>query len=158
MSNSDKDNKTSNVNIRPLSANDASSWRKLYKAYADFYHVPMSDEILDQTWIWLLDRAHPLEALVATQTDGVLVGLAHYRPFPKPLLGKDAGFLDDLFVNPDQRGSGIGRALLNGLKEIARERGWPLVRWITAQDNAVARQLYDDVATSTTWVTYDLKP
>ena len=41
---------------------------------------------------------------------------------------------------------------------LARERGWSVVRWITAEDNATAQRLYDRHATRTPWVTYDLTP
>ncbi len=55
-------------------------------------------------------------------------------------------------------GRGVGRQLIEHLATIARERGWPSIRWITATDNATARRLYDDVAEATHWVTYELKP
>ena len=54
------------------------------------------------------------------------------------------------------RGRGVGRALINRLAELARERGAAKVRWVTAADNATAQRLYDDVAERTDWVTYDL--
>lgn len=149
---------SANVEIRPTSSGDSAAWRNLYRGYADFYRTPMSDAILDRTWAWLRDPAHPLEGLVAATPDGALVGLAHFRPQPKPLLGRDAGFLDDLFVDPSRRGLGVGRLLIARVAAIARERGWPSVRWITASDNLTARRLYDDVATAASWVTYDLKP
>ena len=38
-----------------------------------------------------------------------------------------------------------------------RARGWGVIRWITGEDNTRARALYDRVAESTRWVTYDLK-
>lgn len=84
------------------------------------------------------------------------MGLAHYRAFPEPLLGKELGFLDDLFVPPAHRGQGVGRQLIEAVAAIARQRGWPVLRWITAQDNAAARSLYDQLAQTTAWVTYDL--
>ena len=126
--------------------------------YASFYKREITDAILDQTWAWLLDPSHPLEGLVATVDGGELVGLAHYRAQPKPLQGEDAGFLDDLFVDPERRGHGIVRQLIAQIGEIARERNWASVRWITAADNTTARRLYDDIAVATQWVTYELKP
>ncbi|MEG1770006.1 MAG: GNAT family N-acetyltransferase, partial [Comamonas sp.] len=84
------------------------------------------------------------------------VGLAHFRAFPEPLLGQELGFLDDLFVPLAHRGQGTGRKLIEAVAAIARQRGWPVLRWITAQDNAAARRLYDQMARATPWVTYDL--
>ena len=145
------------ITIRAITPTDWPQWAELYRAYAAFYDAPMSDEILARTWSWLLADEHPQEALVAQLANGSLVGLAHFRPFPKPMLGQDAGFLDDLFVAPALRGQGIGRGLIAAVASVAQARGWPLVRWITAPDNAQARQLYDGLAQATSWLTYDLK-
>ena len=144
--------------IRAAEPVDRPGWRELFRQYGEFYRTPVDDDVLDRVWNWLLDAGHPLNAILAVAPDGTLVGLAHYRAFPETLLGRDAGFLDDLFVPPAQRGKGVGRSLINGVTKIATARGWPFVRWITAEDNASARRLYDDVAARTPWVTYDLTP
>ena len=142
--------------IRPLEMRDRASWSDLYRAYADFYQSPMSDTILDRSWSWLMDPNHPVEGLVAETEDRRLLGLAHFRAYPDPLIGMDIGFLDDLFVAHGQRGSGIGRSLILGVTAKGKERGWPVVRWITADTNAQARHLYDKLASVTSWVTYEL--
>lgn len=142
--------------IRPAEPVDALAWRELYRQYGEFYQTPMDEDVLDRVWNWLLDTGHPLNAILAIAPDNAMAGLAHYRAFPEALLGRDAGFLDDLFVSPAQRGKGVGRSLIKGVAKIAKARGWPFVRWITAEDNASARRLYDDVAAKTRWVTYDL--
>lgn len=145
------------MTVRPVRPHDATDWRVLYRGYAEFYQVPMNDRILDTTWSWLLDPAHPLEGLIALRGSQP-VGLAHYRAQPKPLLGEDAGFLDDLFVQPEHRGAGAARLLIDSVAAVARERGWSTVRWITAEDNDRARRLYDRLARATHWVTYELRP
>ncbi len=145
------------ISVRPVQPGDEAGWRRLYAGYADFYRVGMNDSILATTWAWLQDGDHPLEGLIAFR-DGQPVGLAHFRAQPKPLLGQDAGFLDDLFVDPASRGAGVARLLIDEVASIARDRGWSSVRWITAEDNATARRLYDGVSTVTSWVTYELKP
>lgn len=144
------------MQIRDLQPQDRDDWERLYRQYAEFYKEPMNEDILARTWSWLLDAQHPLQGKVVATANGALLGLAHYRSFPEPLLGKDAGFLDDLFVSPDQRGSGLGRRLIEAVAQAGKEQGWPFLRWITAQDNAQARRLYDGLAQATAWVTYDL--
>ncbi|WP_321291254.1 GNAT family N-acetyltransferase, partial [Alcaligenes phenolicus] len=124
------------MQIRDLQPQDRDDWERLYRQYAEFYKEPMNEDILARTWSWLLDAQHPLQGKVVATANGALLGLAHYRPFPEPLLGKDAGFLDDLFVSPDQRGSGLGRRLIEAVAQAGKEQGWPFLRWITAQDNA----------------------
>lgn len=140
--------------VRPVAERDRERWAELYRAYAAFYEVPAPD--LDRLWHRLTVEAE-FEGLVA-ERDGEVVGLAHVRPFGRPLEGDTAGFLDDLFVDPTQRGGGVGAALLDHLAELAGERGWGAVTWITGADNSVARRLYDGRAEAQSWVTYDMTP
>ena len=103
--------------IRKLNKNDKDQWEKLYINYADFYKVEMNDKILQIVWNWLHDKNHEVEGLVY-EIDGNIVGLAHYRRMPRPLMGQDIGFLDDLFIDPDHRGKRIGEKIFNELKSI----------------------------------------
>lgn len=137
---------------------DKAAWRVLYNGYAEFYKVPMTDQIADTVWGWIHDPAHEVNALVAKDGDGRLVGLAHYRQMARPLAGAMAGFLDDLFVARDSRGSGVADALIARLTEIGRERKWQVIRWITAENNFRGRSFYDRCATKTHWLTYEIRP
>ncbi len=143
--------------VRPVAAGDHDRWRTLYAAYAAFYRVDQSDEQAERTWGWLLDPAHEVEGLVVVDEDGRVAGLAHVRPFARPLSATVGGFLDDLFVDPASRGGRVADALISRVAEIGRERGWSVVRWITADDNYRARGVYDRLARRTMWVTYDIK-
>lgn len=140
--------------IEPPREGDKAAWRRLYDGYAAFYKVPMDDAKADTVWGWITSDSPVLDGLVARADDGALIGLAHFRDMPSPLRGAVAGFLDDLYVDPDYRGSGAARALLEAVEAEGRKRGWPFYRWITADDNYRARGLYDRVATRTMWVTY----
>ncbi|MEZ7812835.1 MAG: GNAT family N-acetyltransferase [Paracoccaceae bacterium] len=143
--------------IRVVKPIDRPEWDVLYQGYADFYKATQTTQMRDQVWSWLLDPAVSSQGLVALNGRGRLVGLAHYRAFARPLSATMGGFLDDLFVDPAARGARVGDALIAALSEIALARGWSVLRWITADDNARARSLYDRVATQTKWVTYDIK-
>jgi GNAT superfamily N-acetyltransferase len=145
------------MQIRKPNAADRAAWGTLYSGYAGFYGVEQTEAMRDRVWNWIHDPAHETEALVA-ENGGKLVGLAHFRRFARPLSASTGGFLDDLFVDPQARGSGAARALIEALAEEGRARGWSMIRWITADDNARARGLYDKMAVATRWVTYDLKP
>jgi GNAT superfamily N-acetyltransferase len=144
------------VEIRAVRASDKAEWAALYAGYAAFYKVEQTEAMRETVWGWLMDSGHSTEGLVA-EIDGVVVGLAHFRPFARPLSASVGGFLDDLFVGPAARGSGAAEALITELKAVARSRGWTVLRWITAEDNYRARGLYDRVAERTKWVTYDIK-
>jgi len=142
--------------IRKIQPKDKKQWEKLYKGYADFYKVEMSNKILQTVWNWLCDKKHEVNGVVY-EVDGNIVGFAHYRRMPRPLRGQDIGFLDDLFVDPKYRGQKIGEKLINKMKEISKFKGWNLVRWLTHDDNIRAKSLYDRVAKKTNWDVYELK-
>jgi GNAT superfamily N-acetyltransferase len=146
------------VTVRPVRAEDHLRWRDLYAGYAAFYRVAQSDEQANRVWDWLHDPSQEVAGLVAVDASDRPIGLAHYRAFPRPLTATIGGFLDDLFVDPAERGTGAADALLAALADIAAERGWSVIRWITAEDNYRARGVYDRHATRTGWVTYDMQP
>ncbi len=132
-----------NFRISFVTENDKAQWRVLFNGYADFYSVPMDDATAERVWAWLLDPGHVLEGLVARDEGGAIVGLAHVRACPRPLGGCDIGFLDDLYVLPEARGSGAADALFEALRALAAERGWPALRWITQHFNERGRAFYD---------------
>jgi ribosomal protein S18 acetylase RimI-like enzyme len=145
---------TAPVRVRPVRVGDEVAWRRLFTAYREFYDLTPDETVVDRVWAWLQDEEVEVRGLVAEQ-DGAVVGIAHHRRFHRPSSGTVGTYLDDLFVDPAARGSGAGRALLDHLARAARADGRSVVRWITAEDNLVARSLYDSVATATRWVTYD---
>ncbi len=151
------ENVWSGVTVRPIALSDRDAWAALYRGYRDFYRKPHDESVFATVWGWLMDPAHETRALIA-EVDGRLVGLGHYRSFARPIDGGTGIYLDDLFTAPEARGSGAGSAILHRLAETARDEGATLVRWITADDNATARSVYDRVAKQTGWVTYDLAP
>ncbi len=128
---------------RFVTDDDKPEWRALFNGYADFYGVPMDDATANKVWDWLLDANHVLEGLVVTDASGKLAGLAHVRACPRPLGGCDVGFLDDMFVSPEARGTGAADALFEGLQALAEDRGWPALRWITQHFNERGRAFYD---------------
>ncbi|UFS60867.1 GNAT family N-acetyltransferase [Subtercola endophyticus] len=143
------------LTIRPITDHDFFPWYDLYVAYGKFYETELEGDRAVLVWSWLIDPAHETEALVA-EDDGKLVGVLHFREFARPLAGERGLYIDDLFVNPDARNSGVGAALITEAKKIAASRGLGIVRWITDDSNETAQRLYDKLASRTSWVTYDL--
>lgn len=148
---------TSSIRVVPLAARHRDNWEALYAGYAAFYRVTQTPEMRATVWGWIMDPAHEVKAFVAEDAAGHAVGLAHYRPFARPLAAATGGFLDDLFVAPEARGARVAEALIEAVAEEGRRRGWNVIRWITADDNYRARTTYDRIATRTMWITYDRK-
>lgn len=144
------------IEVSNLSVSDREKWEGLYRGYADFYQVPMTKKILDQVWSWIFDSEQPFYALIAKDANGVALGIMHYRQMASPLRGAMVGFLDDLYVLPGCRGTGIVDALFDALKVSAKQHGWPFVRWITADNNYRGRGVYDKLAERTPWITYQM--
>jgi GNAT superfamily N-acetyltransferase len=145
------------LTIRPATSADFDDWAPLFAEYRAFYKLAPDDSVVRLVWQWITDESHEVNAVVAS-VGGEVVGFAHYRRFARPSRGSTGIYLDDLFTAPDSRGHGVGLALLRELSQIAEREGASVVRWMTAEDNAPARRLYDFAAASTTWVTYDLAP
>ncbi len=144
------------VSVVRLADGHRADWDALYAGYAEFYKSVQTAAMRDRVWSWLHDPAHELEGLIALDGAGRGIGLAHFRPFARPLAASTGGFLDDLFVAPDWRGRGVAAALVEAVVAEARRRGWVMVRWITADDNQRARGFYDRIAEKTPWVTYQI--
>ena len=145
------------IAVRPLREEDRPDWERLYEGYAAFYKVTQTPEMRQTVWSWIMDPSKEVEGLAALDEAGALLGIAHFRPFARPLSATVGGFLDDLFVDPRTRGLGVADALLNRLKEEGLRREWSVIRWITAEDNYRARAVYDRLAERTKWITYDIK-
>ena len=143
--------------VRAVTPADEQAWSELFAAYRDFYQLPPDDAVVRRVWSWVIDPAHETSALVA-EVDGVVRGIADYRRFARPSTGATGLWLDDLFTDPNARGHGVGRALIEALQRMAASEGLNVVRWITASGNTTAQALYDTLATRTTWVTYDAPP
>ena len=142
--------------VRPAIPSDHDAWDRLYAGYAEFYEVAQTSADRTTVWGWILDADNGVNALILLGDDGQPVGFAHYRPFARPLAASVGCYLDDLYIDPVHRGGGGVHALLNGVKAIAHQNGWGVVRWITADDNYRARSVYDRVAKRTGWITYDM--
>lgn len=130
--------------IRPINQNDKSRWLQLFKDYIEFYESHLSDAQYELTW-QRINSEYNMHGLVA-EKDGQVVGLAHYIFRPDTWEIEDFCYLEDLYVDPKVRGGGVGRALIKAVEQIATEKGSKRLYWTTAEDNEVARKLYDKLA------------
>ena len=131
--------------IRDAMPADETAWRKLWAGFLAYYEVELAEAVTDHTWKRLMLPTCPMQARLAVW-DGEVVGFAIHQHHPSTwILGEDC-YLEDLYVQPESRGIGAGRALIEDLIGLARARGWQRLYWNTDQDNAAARRLYDSFA------------
>jgi ribosomal protein S18 acetylase RimI-like enzyme len=81
------------------------------------------------------------EAVLAT-VDGQPAGFALFYPIYSTVLGRTGIHLEDLYIRPEQRGSGLGRALIAHLARLAIERGGARLEWGVLRTNEDAIRLY----------------
>ena len=140
--------------IRPLQAADRDQWSDLWTAYLAFYETKLGPEIYDVFFERLLgDDPQDFHCLVAEQ-DGKLVGLTHYIYHRHGWKIENVCYLQDLYVDPEIRGSGAGRALIEAVYKAADDAGCPSVYWLTQDFNSQARQLYDRIGQLTPFIKY----
>lgn len=143
------------VSVRALQPSDYAAWLPLWRGYVAFYDSSVSDAQTALTWQRLLDPAFNLNALVV-QLNGEMVGFTHYLFHPATWSQGNCCYLEDLFVSPAMRGSGAGRALIDGVKQAAQAQGAAKLYWLTQTHNATARKLYDAVAKDTGFMHYQI--
>jgi GNAT superfamily N-acetyltransferase len=142
--------------IAPLTASDEAEWRPLWDAYLVFYESELPEDVTRETFRRLV-AGDGIHGALARDDDGRAVGFVHWLFHPATWSVGPYCYLEDLFVAPDARGGGIGRALIEHVSEQARAASASKVYWLTQQSNATARTLYDRVADDTGFVHYERK-
>ena len=142
----------STVEVSALKSADRERWNVLARGYKTFYETTLSDAEYDRSWARLMqgESIHGLGA----RLDGRLVGITHYL-FHASTWSADMCYLQDLFVDAQVRGQGVARALIDAVGSAARSRGAARLYWLTHQDNATARALYDKLAAHRGSIRYD---
>ena len=129
------------ITFRPAEGKDTALLLSFIRALAEYEHmldqVVADEEILKD---WLFGR-RVAEAFFAVE-DHVEVGFALYFHNFSTFLGRGGIYLEDLFVLPEHRGKGYGKAILSHLAQIARERGCGRLEWACLDWNKPSIDFY----------------
>lgn len=142
------------VVVRALLDGDYRAWFELWQGYLKFYDSSLSDEISRLTWQRMLDAAEPVYALGAFDEQQNLLGIVHMVYHRGTWSRGNHCYLEDLFTAPAARGKGVGRALIEGVYQHAKEKGVERVYWHTHETNATAQTLYDTLADKPGFIQY----
>ncbi len=134
-----------NIRIIETNATHAPIAAPLFDAYRQFYHKP-SD--LDAAGAFLSERLKNEESVLFlaffdSGPSAKPVGLVHLYPTFSSLTLRRQWILYDLFVAPEARRRGVGKALMNRARQLAKETGADSLILETAQDNFTAQRLYE---------------
>ena len=138
--------------VRPLQPSDRAEWQPLWNGYNRFYERVLPGAITEVTWARFFDPEEAVFAAVAV-CDGKLAGLVHYLFHRSTTMIEDVCYLQDLFTDPEVRGRGVGRAMIDYVYDQTRAAGLSRVYWQTHEANP-ARKLYDQVAALTPFRRY----
>ena len=141
------------VTVRPVTPPDRAAWDRLWKGYLDFYETTLPQAQYDLTFARYLDAAEPMFAYLA-EHEGKPRGLVHTIQQRHGWMDAATCYLQDLYVDPDLRGTGMGRALIEHVYQVTKAAGGMRVYWMTHETNATARQLYDRIADKTGFIQY----
>jgi GNAT superfamily N-acetyltransferase len=144
--------------IEPVSETQFEQLLPLIAAYQRFYEVEDVDDERNRTFFARFLAPSDNGLLLGAWRNNDLLGYACLYWHFTSLVPAETVLMNDLFVDPEARGQGVGRALIEASSSIARKRGAHHLEWATAPDNKTAQRLYDATgAERSTWVEYELE-
>ncbi|PYB86288.1 MULTISPECIES: GNAT family N-acetyltransferase [Pseudomonas] len=133
------------ITLRPVRAEDHAAWLPLWQAYLRFYQTELPGAVNSSTWQRLLDADEPTHSTLAW-VDGKAVGMVNFIYHRSNWSIENSCYLQDLYVDSEVRGLGIGRQLIEHVYATAKAAGCIKVHWLTHETNATAISLYEQVA------------
>ena len=117
---------------------------RLFNLYRIFYKQP---DDLERAHQFIKVRMEMKESIifVSNNADGTLSGFVQLYPSFCSVSTIPMLILYDLFVDPDTRTKGIGRALMNKARQYAKENGFKRLELSTAKDNFIGQSLYESL-------------
>ena len=144
------------INVRQIQVGDKSAWQELYFDYLKFYETSPGDVNSELLWDRLTNSDPQIQALVA-ESNGVVIGIAHFHYQLSTWSETSHCYLEDLYVAEDARENGVAKALIQQVQELAIKQGCTELFWITKESNTTARKLYDQVANLSDFIRYEKK-
>jgi GNAT superfamily N-acetyltransferase len=141
------------VTIRRFAPEDWARWEKLWQGYNTFYKRSVEPRVTDRLWSRLLEGSGEPFGFAA-EVEGEVVGLAHYFFVSSTSEWNPRCYMQDLFADPEIRGKGVGRALIEAVYAEADKHEAAQTYWLTQDFNETARKLYDKLAHATPFIKY----
>ncbi|WP_237170639.1 GNAT family N-acetyltransferase [Paludisphaera borealis] len=128
--------------IRPAVETDSEAIANLIRELAIYEKLDHVAKATADDFRRHLFGPRPYAEVLIAEVDGEPVGLALYFPTFSTFRGQPGLYLEDLFVQPEHRNKGIGRALLQTLAQITRDRGFGRLEWAVLDWNEPAIGFY----------------
>jgi GNAT superfamily N-acetyltransferase len=130
--------------VRDATAHDVPELIRLVQELARYEKEPDSAVATPEQFLDVMFPAEgsPTAYAIVVERQGRIVGMAIWFPSFSTWTGRNGVWLEDLFVEPEQRGLGMGKALLSRLAQITVERGWTRLEWWVLDWNEPALEFY----------------
>jgi GNAT superfamily N-acetyltransferase len=128
--------------IRPAHVDDVPIILELIRDLATYERAPDEVVATEEQLVEVLFGARPVAEVLLAFEGEAPVGFAVYFFNFSTWLGRAGLYLEDLFVKPEKRGKGYGRALLVELAKVARDRGCGRMEWAVLDWNEPAIKFY----------------
>jgi GNAT superfamily N-acetyltransferase len=142
------------ITIHPITHQDFAAWEPLWQGYLRFYESSLDDAVTRITFERLNNPAEPMGSFLARNGEARAVGMVNWIRHRSCWTEGDYCYLQDLFVDPNQRGGGVGRKLIEAVYDAAKAMGCSRVHWLTHETNTQAMKLYDRIATKSGFIQY----
>jgi GNAT superfamily N-acetyltransferase len=129
--------------IAPVTAAQFEELLPLIAAYQRFYEVDDVDDDRNRAFFRRFLAPSEDGMLLGARAAGRFAGYACLYWHFSSLRATESVLMNDLYVEPGQRGHGVGRALIEASAAVARERGASHLEWATDPGNHTAQRLYD---------------
>ena len=130
------------LNIRPATRQDAGEILQFIRALAAYEREPDAVQATEADLLRYGFGENPYFGCLLAEEDGAPAGFALYFFDFSTWLGRPGLYLEDVFVHPQYRGRGIGKALLKRLAAIALEKGCARMKWEVLDWNTPAIEFY----------------
>ncbi len=147
-----------NFSIRSGSDADVPLILRLIRELADYERAPRDAVATEDQLREVLYGANPAAEVLLAFANEEPIGFAVYFFNFSTWLGRPGLYLEDLFVRPQVRGHGYGRALLQRLAQLAQDRGCGRMEWAVLNWNEPAIQFYNKLGAKPMddWTVYRL--
>lgn len=131
--------------IRTATEKDIPAIFLLIKELAEYEKLSDQIETTEDELNKTLFGENKFVEILLAEYDGKIVGQAIFFKNFSTFLGKPGIYLEDLYVKPEMRGKGIGKALLDKIILLAKERDYGRVEWSVLDWNVPAIDFYKKI-------------
>jgi len=148
------------VTVREATREDLPDILRLVHGLAEYEKEPEAVEATEDDFAAVMFPAdgHPNTYGHVAEAEGAIIGIAIWFHSFSTWTGKNGIWLEDLFVDPEHRGGGAGKALLGRLAQLCRDRGYTRLEWCVLKWNTPSIGFYESLGAKAQdeWETYRL--